>query len=232
VLDSHVFQPNNVLVRQEFEELDFTEGCDGKLRVLAVAVAMSAVPTYAVFFVIDYNLLEGDECVSLSRARAVYLTGCLVSIPQRCVSPSRSCIPKGALAKLAQYLVLADVGATMEAGRVAGVLAGKGSRRLAAEYALHGGGRCSGAPLGGGAHSQSLAPLLRILKGAVEAIRVEASAGWLTGCWTKVCRRRDDGWWDFAAGCVDKVWFLGIGVIIIGRDVASVRVNWERKGQW
>jgi hypothetical protein len=184
-------------VRQEFEELDFTEGCDGK----------------AVFFVIDYNLLEGDECVSLSRARAVYLT-------------------KGALAKLAQYLVLADVGATMEAGRVAGVLAGKGSRRLAAEYALHGGGRCSGAPLGGGAHSQSLAPLLRILKGAVEAIRVEASAGWLTGCWTKVCRRRDDGWWDFAAGCVDKVWFLGIGVIIIGRDVASVRVNWERKGQW
>lgn len=86
VLDGHVLEADDILVRQQLEQLDLSQGGDGKLdgdmaRLADKETTMINPPrplyeTYAVFLVVHDDLLEGHEAARLARAGTVDLTGC------------------------------------------------------------------------------------------------------------------------------------------------------------
>lgn len=66
MLDSHVFQPENVGVRQQLEQLDLSQGGNGELGAGQSDPGMRVTATYAILFVMHDNLLQGDERARLA----------------------------------------------------------------------------------------------------------------------------------------------------------------------
>lgn len=144
---------------EQFQELDLSERGDGKLEIVVslkwswVVTHGLAGPTrdelgltYAILFIMHNNLLQRDESVGLARTRAMNLAG-RTRVSGGAIwaraRASRENLPKGTLAKLAEYLIIGDSGAPCKADPRALVLYGKRARRQAAvaagHWRLHGG---------------------------------------------------------------------------------------------
>lgn len=77
VLDGHVLEPQDVLVRQELEKLNLAKGGNGKLVIIVSAVlgrGWGGASTYAILFMMHDDFLQGDKGAGLAQAGAVNLT--------------------------------------------------------------------------------------------------------------------------------------------------------------
>lgn len=75
MLDGHVLESQDVLVRQELEKLNLAKGGNGKLMIIVSAVlGRGGASTYAILFMMHDDFFQGDKGAGLAQAGTVNLT--------------------------------------------------------------------------------------------------------------------------------------------------------------